>query len=283
MSAHHYFRDFAYCDSGMIPWLLVLERICASGQSLADLVGERMNLFPCSGEINRRIPDVPGAIAAVQAHYAAQATSVDHTDGLSMEFEGAAGAGTGAWRLNLRGSNTEPLIRLNVEARGSEALMQQKTAEVLALLAKASTGRAQFGQDRPVPRKGRSKLRIELRLQFGFMAWHRSDPLLRHIGLRAAAGADPPGWRPRQRLDVLHAPPPGASARSAMLCPRSPQAERVSSSLLPCDHPRGSRARPVSRTTSRLSSIRLSMSTSCLTSAAENPPSSAPWRAIANS
>jgi len=139
MSAHHYFRDFAYCDSGMVPWLLVLERICASGKSLADLVGERMRLFPCSGEINRRIPDVPGAIKAVQAHYAAQATSVDHTDGLSMEFEAAAkagsGASAGAWRLNLRGSNTEPLIRLNVEARGSEALMQQKTAEVLALLA----------------------------------------------------------------------------------------------------------------------------------------------------
>ena len=133
MSAHHYFRDFAYCDSGMVPWLLVLERICASGKSLADLVGERMRLFPCSGEINRRIPDVPGAIQAVQAHYAAQATSVDHTDGLSMEFEGREGAG--AWRLNLRGSNTEPLIRLNVEARGSEALMQEKTAEVLALLA----------------------------------------------------------------------------------------------------------------------------------------------------
>lgn len=133
MSAHHYFRDFAYCDSGMVPWLLVLERLCASGQSLADLVGERMRLFPCSGEINRRIPDVPGAIKAVQAHYAAQATSVDHTDGLSMEFEG--GEGAGAWRLNLRGSNTEPLIRLNVEARGSESLMQEKTAEVLALLA----------------------------------------------------------------------------------------------------------------------------------------------------
>ena len=139
MSAHHYFRDFAYCDSGMVPWLLVLERICASGKSLADLVGERMRLFPCSGEINRRIPDVPGAIQAVQAHYAAQATSVDHTDGLSMEFEAGAkagsGASAGAWRLNLRGSNTEPLIRLNVEARGSEALMQEKTAEVLALLA----------------------------------------------------------------------------------------------------------------------------------------------------
>jgi phosphomannomutase len=93
-----------------------------------------MRRFPCSGEINRRIPDVPGAIAAVQAHYASQATSVDHTDGLSMEFEGKAG-GTGAWRLNLRGSNTEPLIRLNVESRGSAALMQDKTAEVLALLA----------------------------------------------------------------------------------------------------------------------------------------------------
>jgi phosphomannomutase len=93
-----------------------------------------MRRFPCSGEINRRIPDVPGAIAAVQAHYASQATSVDHTDGLSMEFGGTAG-GEGAWRLNLRGSNTEPLIRLNVESRGSAALMQDKTAEVLALLA----------------------------------------------------------------------------------------------------------------------------------------------------
>jgi phosphomannomutase len=131
MSAHHYFRDFAYCDSGMIPWLLVLQQMCVTGKPLSALVGERMRRFPCSGEINRRIPDVPGAIAAVQAHYASQATSVDHTDGLSMEFEGAAGA----WRLNLRGSNTEPLIRLNVEARGSAALMQDKTAEVLALLA----------------------------------------------------------------------------------------------------------------------------------------------------
>jgi phosphomannomutase len=134
MSAHHYFRDFAYCDSGMIPWLLVLQQMCVTGKPLSELVGERMRRFPCSGEINRRIPDVPGAIAAVQAHYASQATSVDHTDGLSMEFEGKAG-GEGAWRLNLRGSNTEPLIRLNVESRGSAALMQDKTAEVLALLA----------------------------------------------------------------------------------------------------------------------------------------------------
>jgi phosphomannomutase len=128
----------------MIPWLLVLQQMCVTGKPLSALVGERMRRFPCSGEINRRIPDVPGAIAAVQAHYASQATSVDHTDGLSMEFEGTAGGaggtvgtgvGEGAWRLNLRGSNTEPLIRLNVESRGSAALMQDKTAEVLALLA----------------------------------------------------------------------------------------------------------------------------------------------------
>ncbi|MCP5328962.1 MAG: phosphomannomutase [Sinobacteraceae bacterium] len=127
MSAHHYFRNFAYCDSGMIPWLLVLERICTSGKSLAELVSERMRLFPCSGEINNRVPDGKGAIALVQSHYEKQAQAVDFTDGLSMEFEG--------WRLNLRGSNTEPLIRLNVESRGSEGLLRDKTAEVLALLA----------------------------------------------------------------------------------------------------------------------------------------------------
>ena len=127
MSAHHYFRNFAYCDSGMIPWLLVLERICISGKSLSQLVSERMRLFPCSGEINSRIPDVQGALKAVQAHYSVGALSIDFTDGLSMEFKD--------WRLNLRGSNTEPLIRLNVESRGSEPLMQDKTNQVLKFLA----------------------------------------------------------------------------------------------------------------------------------------------------
>jgi phosphomannomutase/phosphomannomutase/phosphoglucomutase len=126
MSAHHYFRDFAYCDSGMIPWLLVLERICITGKSLAQLVDERIHRFPCSGEINRKVPDGKGAIAAVEAHYAAIAQSADYTDGLSMEFAN--------WRLNLRSSNTEPLIRLNVESRGSDELMQEKTAEILKLL-----------------------------------------------------------------------------------------------------------------------------------------------------
>jgi phosphomannomutase len=127
MSAHHYFRDFAYCDSGMIPWLIVLERISRSGKTLSELVGERMKLFPCSGEINRRVPDGKAAIAAVKARYAPKALSEDYTDGLSLEFAD--------WRLNLRSSNTEPLIRLNVESRGSDALMQEKTAEVLNLLA----------------------------------------------------------------------------------------------------------------------------------------------------
>jgi phosphomannomutase len=128
MSAHHYFRDFAYCDSGMIPWLLVLERMCVTGRKLSELVSERIQLFPCSGEINSRIPDGKGAIAAVQKHYEQSAVSIDFTDGLSMEFAD--------WRLNLRSSNTEPLIRLNVESRGSLPLMQEKTAEVLALLGK---------------------------------------------------------------------------------------------------------------------------------------------------
>lgn len=126
MSAHHYFRDFAYCDSGMIPWLLALERICTSGKSLAELVDERIQRFPCSGEINRKVPDGKAAISSVQSRYVGEAKSLDFTDGLSMEFSD--------WRLNLRSSNTEPLIRLNVESRGSHERMQEKTAEILALL-----------------------------------------------------------------------------------------------------------------------------------------------------
>ena len=126
MSAHHYFRPFAYCDSGMIPWLVMAQILADRGLPLSALVGERMRMFPASGEINSRIPDVPGAIRAVEARYGGHALSVDYTDGLSLEFE--------QWRVNLRGSNTEPLIRLNVESRGDAALMQDKTAEVLAFL-----------------------------------------------------------------------------------------------------------------------------------------------------
>lgn len=127
MSAHHYFRDFAYCDSGMIPWLLVLQILCERGKTLSQLVGERMRLFPASGEINRHLKtDAKSVLSRVQKLYEKDAQSVDFTDGLSIEFAD--------WRFNLRGSNTEPLVRLNVESRGNEALMREKTAELLAQL-----------------------------------------------------------------------------------------------------------------------------------------------------
>jgi phosphomannomutase len=126
MSAHHYFRRFAYCDSGMIPWLLVAQRVSESGQKLSAMVGERIGMFPVSGELNYRIPDAKAAIAAFEKRYAPQALSLDRTDGVSFEFP--------EWRFNLRTSNTEPLIRLNVEARNSVQLMHAKTAELLGLL-----------------------------------------------------------------------------------------------------------------------------------------------------
>ncbi len=126
MSAHHYFRDFAYCDSGMIPWLLVAEIICRTGKSLSSLVSERMAMFPASGEINRTLSDPAGTIRKIEAGYSKDAISTDHTDGLSMSFH--------SWRFNLRSSNTEPVVRLNVEARGDEKLMHDKTAEILSCL-----------------------------------------------------------------------------------------------------------------------------------------------------
>jgi phosphomannomutase/phosphomannomutase/phosphoglucomutase len=125
MSAHHYFRDFSYCDSGMIPWLLVLERVCESGLSLDELVAARIKAFPSSGEINRKLPDAKAVLAAAEQKYGKGAI-IDKTDGLSVDHEN--------WRFNVRASNTEPLVRLNVEARGSEALMQEKTADLLAFL-----------------------------------------------------------------------------------------------------------------------------------------------------
>jgi len=126
MSAHHYFQRFAYCDSGMIPWLIVAQIVSETGKTLSALVDERIALFPVSGELNYRVPDAKATIAAVEARYSQQASVVDRTDGVSFEFSD--------WRFNLRSSNTEPLIRLNVEARGSVELMRAKTQEVLELL-----------------------------------------------------------------------------------------------------------------------------------------------------
>jgi len=124
MSAHHYFRDFAYCDSGMIPWLLVAERLCQAGCTLSSLIDARIEAYPASGEINRTIADPAAVIAAIEAKYGAEAKSVSHIDGVSVEYD--------HWRFNLRMSNTEPVVRLNVESRGDIPLMREKTDELLA-------------------------------------------------------------------------------------------------------------------------------------------------------
>lgn len=126
MSAHHYFRDFAYCDSGMIPWLLVAELVSSSGTSLLELMEASQARYPVSGEINREVADAAAMLARIEKHYGASAEGLDKTDGVSMDF--------GNWRFNVRMSNTEPLVRLNVETRGDHALMTQKTAELLAFL-----------------------------------------------------------------------------------------------------------------------------------------------------
>ncbi len=123
MSAHHYFRDFFYCDSGMIPWLLVAQLLSASTLPLSALVAERIRKFPASGEINRRVADAGVVMEDVWAHYIDGALASDRVDGISIEFE--------QWRFNLRASNTEPVIRLNVESRGDSALMAEKTRELL--------------------------------------------------------------------------------------------------------------------------------------------------------
>jgi len=123
MSAHHYFRDFAYCDSGMIPWLLVLELLSqADGKSLSDLMKERMESYPCSGEINSKVKDADEVLARIEAEYGSQG-KVTKIDGLSVEYDN--------WRFNLRKSNTEPVIRLNVETRQDTSLMKAKTDELL--------------------------------------------------------------------------------------------------------------------------------------------------------
>ncbi len=123
MSAHHYFRDFAFCDSGMIPWLLVVEIMSKTGKKLSELVDERMKLFPVSGEINRKVDNPLLVIKEIEDKYRGNALVIDYTDGLSMEFP--------EWRFNLRCSNTELVIRLNVEARENSELMRNMTAELL--------------------------------------------------------------------------------------------------------------------------------------------------------
>lgn len=125
MSAHHYFRDFTCADSGMIPWLLVLEQMSKSGRSLEDLIGECVRKFPCSGEINRRVADGKVVLDALKVKYDPTGQGL-YIDGIAIEFE--------QWRFNVRMSNTEPVIRLNVETRGNFDLLKEKTEELLAVI-----------------------------------------------------------------------------------------------------------------------------------------------------
>jgi phosphomannomutase len=126
MSAHHYFRDFMACDSGMIPMLLMIELVCRRGESLKDLLAERRAAYPSSGEVNFRVANQAAVIAAIEAEYGPKAEARDETDGLSLSF--------GDWRFNLRASNTEPLLRLNIEAKGNPVLVREKLAEMRTLI-----------------------------------------------------------------------------------------------------------------------------------------------------
>jgi phosphomannomutase len=125
MSAHHYFRDFVYCDSGMIPWLLVAELVSRHGP-LADLVAHRKAVFPSSGEINFTLEDPKNAIARVRAEFEPQAIAIDEMDGLGFDL--------GNWRFNLRSSNTEAVVRLNVESRGDADLVVEGVERVKRIL-----------------------------------------------------------------------------------------------------------------------------------------------------
>ncbi|WP_422880779.1 phosphomannomutase CpsG [Pantoea agglomerans] len=126
MSAHHYFRDFAYCDSGMIPWLLVAELLAVKGETLSGLVSERMKAFPCSGEINFKVKDTQKVIETIKAKYLKDCVNENYIDGVSIEFE--------KWRVNVRNSNTEPLLRINVESRGCLREMESNTKKLIDVI-----------------------------------------------------------------------------------------------------------------------------------------------------
>lgn len=126
MSAHHYFRDFAYCDSGMIPWLLVSELLCKSNLKLSELIKQNMESYPCSGEINYQVKNIKQSIENVEKYFLSKGAKIDYVDGISIEFTD--------WRFNLRGSNTEPLLRLNLETRGKEVSIDQKIQEIESVI-----------------------------------------------------------------------------------------------------------------------------------------------------
>jgi len=126
MSAHHYFKDFFYCDSGMIPWLLIAQLISNTGKNLGELVKSRVEAYPCSGEINYKVENAQQVIDKITKHFKPQNPKIDKTDGISLDF--------GNWRMNIRSSNTEPLLRLNIETRNNKSLVAKKVTELEALI-----------------------------------------------------------------------------------------------------------------------------------------------------
>lgn len=128
MSAHHYFRDFMYCDSGMIPWLLVAEMVARSDKTLGQMVAAMRQRYPSSGEINFTVNHPAAAMEAVVMAYEDKTVILDRLDGVSLDMEG--------WRMSVRASNTEPVLRLNVETHGDRALLDEKVAEVSALISR---------------------------------------------------------------------------------------------------------------------------------------------------
>ena len=128
LSSHHYFREFSYCDSGVIPWLTLANILSASGKTLSELVKIRRDLFPSSGEKNFQLSDPNKSMKKIIDHYRPIANNFCELDGYSLTFDG--------WRFNLRSSNTEPLIRLNVETNGDRVLLESKLTEISRLLEK---------------------------------------------------------------------------------------------------------------------------------------------------
>ncbi len=126
MSAHHYFRDFFHCDSGMIPAVRIMAMLSEDDRPFSSLVKDLRSRFPSSGEINFTVPDPHGAVEHLVERLGGQALSVDRLDGASLDF--------GDWRMNVRASNTEPLLRLNLESRGDPDLIVRKLADLRALI-----------------------------------------------------------------------------------------------------------------------------------------------------
>ena len=126
MSAHHYFRDFAYCDSGMIPWLLITELLSIKGKKLSELLGDRIKAYPCSGEINTTVKNGAATLIKIKDYFSELNPIVEYVDGVSLDF--------GSWRVNLRVSNTEPLLRLNIETKADPELLREKILEISSIL-----------------------------------------------------------------------------------------------------------------------------------------------------